>query len=85
MAFLDVPSNFPKDYRIFPNPASTTVSLQLANQQEKDITIFDILGRNILSYKLEPGELTNLDISSLPPGIYYLRAGNQMQKFVIAR
>ena len=75
------------DFTIFPNPASKTLSVVLPAAKNIAFTeIFDILGRKILSAQnREFVSPMQINISSLPPGIYYLRAGNQMQKFVIQR
>ena len=48
--------------------------------------IYDMLGMKMNINTLNKTETNcTIDVSSLPPGIYYLRAGNQMQKFVIQR
>jgi hypothetical protein len=69
-----------------PNPASNFVSVATEDVTVKDIAFFDILGRTMLTHQANnAAENIRFDVSSLPPGIYYLRAGNQMQKFVIQR
>jgi hypothetical protein len=71
---------------IFPNPASNLVHFSIYDVSPLEANVFNVLGMNVLSNKLpQPMNEIVLDISSLPPGIYYLRAGNQMQKFVIKR
>jgi hypothetical protein len=72
-------------FRVFPDPASNAISFQFENEAQNKITIFDLLGRNILSQTFQPGETATLDISSLTPGIYYVRSGSRMEKLVVAR
>jgi hypothetical protein len=70
-------------FRLFPNPASKFITLYSSeNNYYQQASIFDLLGNQVLKKDLEN---LQIDVSSLPPGIYYLRAGNQMQKFVIQR
>lgn len=70
-----------------PQPASRFINVDFPlTYSIAAITIFDLLGRIVMSDPISPGtQHMRLDASSLPPGIYYLRAGNQMQKFVIQR
>ncbi len=60
--------------RIFPNPASNSITVELAGT----VTIYDPLGR---VYKV-PIHGNTLDISSLPAGVYYLSDGSGRAKFV---
>ena len=70
---------------IYPTPASNAISFNL-NSNEKFIEFYDLLGRELHVPLINKTEsLWNVDVSFLHPGIYYLRAGNQMQKFVIQR
>jgi hypothetical protein len=71
---------------IYPNPAAMTLSIVMPDASVPNPEIFDMLGRKLISFENSTLDLPlQINISSLPPGIYYLRAGNQMQKFVIKR
>ena len=76
------------DFTINPNPTNKKISISLPKDQisELEVRVFDVLGKEVsiihISHSTFP---LDLDVSSLPPGIYYLRAGNQMEKFVIQR
>ncbi len=54
---------------IYPNPASTTVRVQVPSNTPFEVSMLDILGKNVLT-------ATNqavLDISNLPKGLYLLK------------
>ena len=70
-----------------PQPASDYINIDIFPMYSTDaVFIFDLLGRMVMSNKILPmSSHMQVNVSSLPPGIYYLRAGNQMQKFVIQR
>ncbi|MEP7171604.1 MAG: T9SS type A sorting domain-containing protein [Bacteroidota bacterium] len=66
------------------NPATQTITLKWAKEQEeKQITINDLFGREVLQLQTSNFKLqTEIDISFLSPGIYFLKAGNEVKKFV---
>jgi len=71
-----------KGFSIFPNPANTVLHIKL--NQPANITITDLLGqvkweKNIQTYT---DEKLQLDISSFSAGIYFIRAGDEVRKFV---
>jgi PKD repeat protein len=67
------------DLNIFPNPTSqsTTVSMMLADPARVEMTMIDMMGRKVMD--VHAGQLTSgphrldIDMSSLPVGIYFLR------------
>jgi len=67
--------NLDEDFwRVFPNPASSRLSILLTNNTIKSAEIFDITGRLIHQKNGESGTQNLLiDIKSLPEGIYQLR------------
>lgn len=59
---------------LYPNPAINQLNLSLpGNVQLKQVKIFDGTGRLVVQANTQTGKL---DISSLKPGLYYLRAEN---------
>lgn len=62
----------------YPNPATTTLSVEGCPRGE--VKLFDITGRMVMSQESN-GSLT-LDVTSLPQGIYFLRAGAYTAKIV---
>jgi hypothetical protein len=63
------------DVKIYPNPANERVTLSLPSymSEDVDIKIFNTLGLTVLSQHHISGEEINIDINSLPSGIYVVR------------
>jgi len=70
---------------ISPNPASNYINVDLSflRMQESEIKIFDVFGNCVLSVESQNFvSLQKIDISTLPSGIYFVRIGDVVQKFV---
>lgn len=59
--------------KLFPNPASTTVTLNLPDQNLSAATLYDMQGREVLSLPLSPTEPA-INVHHLPKGMYLIRA-----------
>jgi len=74
-------------FRIYPNPASTSIIIEPVSGSRFQYTILDISGRKVLNGSVPGGDQTWLDISSLKPGLYFMKAdtgqGCQAEKFTI--
>ncbi|MCX7737668.1 MAG: M1 family aminopeptidase [Candidatus Kapabacteria bacterium] len=76
--------------KIYPNPSSEYINisfpLSFLRMQESDIRIFNVLGECVLStpaLRATPQEGNfRIDISNLPSGIYYVRLGGRVGRFV---
>jgi uncharacterized repeat protein (TIGR01451 family) len=69
---------FSKDgIALFPNPARATVTLQLSNATDAQVSVTDVLGKNVMSANVNGGS-TVLDVTSLKTGVYFvtISAGN---------
>lgn len=56
---------------LYPNPVTSgKVSISTKNDANKDITIFDLLGKRIFQSQLTSREL---NISNLSPGVYIIK------------
>jgi hypothetical protein len=71
---------------ISPNPAKDyiTVDLSFLRMQESEIKIFNIYGERVLVAQTPSSEL-RIDVSSLPEGIYFVRIGEKIGKFIVVR
>jgi len=65
---------------IYPNPASDHLQIVFPKNltdQQKNIKIYDQLGREVMSRTLQRGIYTNnIDLSGMPQGIYFVRILN---------
>ncbi len=78
---LGLPERPEMTLRVFPNPASSSITVQT----EFDlITIVDVLGRLVLATKSIAGEMT-LNVSELSPGVYFVRDGSESRVITIQR
>ncbi|MFN6039245.1 MAG: FG-GAP-like repeat-containing protein [Bacteroidota bacterium] len=64
-------------FDIFPNPASTSVTIKMKSTSDKtsNISLVDMTGKTVYNTSIGPvkkGELVGLDISKISAGIYFL-------------
>ena len=64
-------------FRIYPNPAVSTIQVTTDNPSwlSSELVIYNQAGQRVMAVKIAAKSF-NLNISSLPTGIYFLRAGN---------
>jgi len=72
---------------ITPNPATDYIDITVAgNRTLKDaVRVYDVLGVCVLTHPLAPsreGERVRLDVSGLAAGVYFVRSGSKIYKFV---
>ena len=69
---------------IYPNPATTQLTIQSTNQPINQIIISNLVGQIITVPGFVPGSsLTLLDVSELPVGVYFIKVnGSEIRKFV---
>ena len=65
---------------LYPNPASGSVTITIASVA--DLTIHDLLGREVLRTTVASGR-TVVDISRLCQGVYFVRLGSTVRKLVV--
>lgn len=64
---------FASEVKVFPNPASETVTVFLKNASERtSLMVYDVMGRLIKQHLFDDGQF-NLSIENLQRGIYYLK------------
>jgi len=69
--------------RVYPNPATTQLYVDINSQEKADYVIYNIIGQIIMQGKLQ--ELSIINVESLSNGIYYLKISgseNVTLKFV---
>ena len=65
---------------VYPNPASNYIEIKTS--KGSDFQIFNMLGEIVLSVEQTPPYVQRIDISKLSHGIYFLKIGNRVEKFV---
>ena len=70
------PEPQPLAVRLAPNPAAgtTVVSVEAERLVTADVTVFDALGRAVRQHEQPTGTAVLLDLRTLPPGVYVVRA-----------
>ncbi len=80
-------NNSSKRFKIYPNPASTTITLHLPNHTLTHATLIDMQSREVLSVPLSPEEPV-VDVRHLSKGMYLVRAtdfggGEYIKKIIV--
>ncbi|WP_310992384.1 T9SS type A sorting domain-containing protein [Aequorivita marina] len=71
---LGVEDNNLNTISFYPNPASSTINLDLPkNMQTGQITVFDILGKQVHSQEFELNNNISINTSSWNSGVYFLK------------
>ena len=70
---------------LYPNPASNEINLVYdANADIKNIAVYNVIGKVMAIYKVT-GNSANLDLESVPAGIYFVRLVNAKGEVVSTR
>ena len=73
------------EFSFFPNPSEGILNVYVPKNEKNSSTTFTLsnsLGEVILQEKVTPGELTQLDISTRPKGLYFLKASSNTESRV---
>ncbi len=65
--------------KLYPNPATRTIIVENA---KADITVYNVLGAKVITASNQGKSKTELDIASLTTGVYLLKSGNEVLRFV---
>lgn len=68
---------------IAPNPANDVLVISDKGKGIREIEIVDLFGRRVLKSEVR-GQRSevSINVASLSPGIYFLKVGNEVRKFV---
>ncbi len=74
------------NFTVNPNPADVVATISFSDEVE-DLqgNIIDASGRNILSFSIHHQREKTIDLSNIPSGIYFVKAGMQTKKLVIEK
>lgn len=68
---------------LFPNPASTIINFTMnATDIHTTISVYDILGRQVITQHTETSREQSIDVSQLTTGVYFVSVGDTVQKFI---
>lgn len=70
-------------FEIYPNPASSLITIQFELNHSTPIEIFDFTGKRVLVNSSSANQQVVMDISSLKAGMYLVRAEGKSQKLVV--
>jgi hypothetical protein len=64
-------------FTVIPNPNNGSFTLDLLNEEVKDVVVYDMLGKAVYAIKATAAQTLDIDISSLPKGMYVVKvSGN---------
>ena len=71
-----------EDVFVYPNPATTQLIIQSANEPITNITISNIIGQSLKSIIYSSQFKVAIDISGLSSGVYLVKVNNIVKKFI---
>jgi hypothetical protein len=82
---IEPPQSIP-DLDIFPNPATDFIEIPVGTRravsEQTDVRISNIFGQNVLSVGVQNLEHLRIDVSGLVPGMFFVRIGDRVAKFI---
>lgn len=77
---LDEPS-----FSIYPNPAQSTINIESKEWRPQTLSIYNSIGELVYSDQWHTGQKSKeLNLSNFSNGIYIMKLGNKINKFVVA-
>jgi len=70
------------DFRIFPNPTSGFVQVELLGHSMLPIRIYNMQGKLVKAIQAAPGTV-HIDLNMFSPGMYFVRSETYSQKLII--
>jgi hypothetical protein len=77
---LGISENNAFNVRLYPNPANQEINLITENAMEEKWEILDVYGKKVMSGVYQ--QKTNIDVSMLTSGIYFMHSGTTVIKFI---
>lgn len=70
--------------KIWPNPATDQIHIELSNSDVTSIQIFNAFGQRVMSHDLDARKTKfTLDIAELNSGTYFVKSGESYQKLIL--
>jgi hypothetical protein len=67
-----------ESFSIYPDPATSILNINSSGFSGQRMQVYNILGNSILDVQYQ----NSIDVSNLSPGIYFIRMGNVIKRFV---
>jgi polyhydroxybutyrate depolymerase len=77
-------SSTQENYRVYPNPVNSQLTLEMEIAEEKEFRIYSTIGELMLSGRLN-SNINTIDLSSLPSNVYILNISNHSIKLIITK
>ncbi len=74
-------SSTQENYRVYPNPVNSQLTVEMEIAEEKEFRIYSTIGELMLSGRLN-SNINTIDLSSLAPNVYILNIDNQSIKLI---
>ena len=78
---FDVPLIENSIYSFYPNPASDFITIDLVDNSDIALSLFDISGTEVYKQEIK-NKSTEIDLTTLSAGIYFLKLGSKIEKFI---
>jgi hypothetical protein len=78
---VGIAGNNKTGFKLFPNPARDILNIETELRENTNIEIYNISGCKISTYLMSENHYY-INISKLTPGLYFIKVGNSVQKFV---
>ena len=70
-----------ENYRVYPNPANSQITVEMDIAEEKEFKIYSTIGEVMSSGRLT-SDINTIDLSPLPPNVYILNIENQSIRLI---
>ena len=70
-----------ENYRVYPNPANSQITVEMDIAEEKEFKIYSTIGEVMSSGRLT-SDINTIDLSPLPPNVYVLNIENQSIRLI---
>lgn len=74
-------SSTPENYRVYPNPVNSQLTIELEIAEEKEYRVYSTVGALVSSGRLN-SNIQTIDLSSLAPNVYVLTIDDQSIKLI---
>ena len=82
---LSLSENTLSSLSIYPNPTQDQLYVQVDNQEDYTITVFDILGRKLMTTSKETTGVSSIQVQDWASGMYFIHVENQNGNIVTKR